>query len=885
MIRSLFSVVAFFVLFSLGAQTPAVWQDFLDAKESGTKSILLDYSYAGYDFSRSEIPDVSSWTYFDVTDYGATPNDESYDDAGIQAAIDAAEASSGPAVVFFPEGKFIVSADNNTSNFISVGRSNIVIKGSGSGEGGTEIFMDKMRVSNGHWQFEIAPTTIGTGGITQITEAVERGDFSVFVDNASELSVGQVIYISHQSEEFARAHFGDLQLSSEWSRLFGSSGGMIVYELHVIKVIEGNKVTFENPVQTDLPKLTKPFNIREIRTISKVGVEDILFTSDWENYGEEFVHHKDDIHDYGWNAVQFEYVQNAWMRNCEFRSWNQVVDVRQSISVTIENVKLSGKKGHASFLTRRSFGVLVKDCIDEANHHHGPGSGYAGVNTVYLRCTMNQNQSVDSHSGQPYATLIDDVEGGVFNKNGGPHESYPHHARDYVFWNFRHNASDFIHYNFWSMSRTGNTYAEPFFIGFQSNAEVGFQNEGLNQMPDTMVEPRSLFDAQLALRLEAENTVPEVAFVKPESGSSLSKGANIQVEVSVSDKDGSISVVDLYLGENKLRSITTAPFVWGEVEATDPMLYDLAAGKHTLRAVATDNDGNKGSSVISVTIGDFPTVSISSPTQNQMVEENHVEVEVSASDSDGSIARVELYIDESFVGSRESSPFVWGVDSATDPLLYNLETGSHTLKAIGVDDDGLTTTDIISFVINQPPNISFTLPEVDAFFKEGDNVQVKIDAFDVDGTIVDVKLYMNKSLVRAESNAPYTWGLEESLDPELFNMTRGEYNFLAVARDNRNSITVDSLLVIVGSSLQLAKEGVGLSAHPNPFIDQITIQLFDGDISTVELVDIQGRRFEYDMKSVGSTLTITPARPLMSGLYFLQYQDDSRAKTIKVLKQ
>ena len=45
---------------------------------------------------------------FDVTSYGAQPNDSGFDDAGIQAAIDAAEAAGG-GVVFFPAGRYLVN--------------------------------------------------------------------------------------------------------------------------------------------------------------------------------------------------------------------------------------------------------------------------------------------------------------------------------------------------------------------------------------------------------------------------------------------------------------------------------------------------------------------------------------------------------------------------------------------------------------------------------------------------------------------------------------------------------------------------------------------------------------------------------------------------------
>ena len=231
------SVLAFLILYitvvnsSIAiSQTPPVWQDYLDAFANGTQAILPDYSYSGYHFSEEDIPDVSSWAYFNVTDYGAIADDEGYDDAGIQAAIDAAEASEGPAVVFFPSARFIVSSDNDINKFISVNSDSIVLKGSGSENGGTEVFMDKLRVLNGHWQFRFLPETTNTAVLTRISEPAFRGDYSIIVASSDKLSIGQSIFISHKSEEFARAHYDNLELNeTEWTRLFGEDGGMILY--------------------------------------------------------------------------------------------------------------------------------------------------------------------------------------------------------------------------------------------------------------------------------------------------------------------------------------------------------------------------------------------------------------------------------------------------------------------------------------------------------------------------------------------------------------------------------------------------------------------------------------------------------------------------------
>lgn len=60
----------------------------------------------------------SASTDFDVTDYGAVPDDGLTDVAGIQAAVDAACASSGERVVYIPPGDFDMGDDTETGFYL-----------------------------------------------------------------------------------------------------------------------------------------------------------------------------------------------------------------------------------------------------------------------------------------------------------------------------------------------------------------------------------------------------------------------------------------------------------------------------------------------------------------------------------------------------------------------------------------------------------------------------------------------------------------------------------------------------------------------------------------------------------------------------------------------
>ncbi|MCV9387300.1 DUF4955 domain-containing protein [Reichenbachiella ulvae] len=858
------------------AQVAPIWEEYVADQEAGQISRLPDYSYAGYHFSEEEIPDVSGWTYFDVTDYGADGTDELHDDTAIQAAIDAAQAHEGPAVVYFPAGRFVVSEDNDVNHFLQVSRDSIVLKGSGTDQ--TEIYMDQMRVKNGHWQFLFKPDDISAPVLTYLEGSSLRGSHEVMVEDPSALEPGMIVYISHKSEAFARAHFGDLELSSDWTRLFGATGGMTVHEPHLIESISGNRVRFKNPVQTDLPEVDSKYQLRLLPTIKEVGVEDILFSSNWENYGEDFVHHKDDIHDYAWNAIQFNNTSNAWIRNCEFRSWSQVVDVRHSLAVTIENITLSGKKGHASFLTRRSYGLLVKDCIDQAGQHHGPGTGYSGVNTVYLRHEMQVDQSFDSHSGQPYATLVDNVNGGVFNKNGGPHESYPHHARHLTFWNFKHRSTGNIGYDLWSMSRNGNTYAEPFFVGFQADQNVTLTDTGLNELEGQQVEPASLFEAQLSLRLEALNTLPKLKFVSPGQGDRLAIGTDLSVEAEASDPDGSITAVSLYINELLIREDTEAPYLWnGDL---DTPLQQMEAGQYKLKLEAIDDAGNVTREEIEIIVGMEPLIEFVRPAESELMEAGtDVVVEVSASDEDGSIASVDLYLDGATVSTLTASPYVWEGEN----MLSAMQSGSYLLKAVVTDNDGLTADVEQTLIVNELPTVSFSEPTA-LSIDEGVPVYVDVLAEDGDGSIARVDLYLNDEFLREEVNPPYIWGDREDLDPELFALAAGDYTLKAIAIDDKGSKNeaVIDISIIAEEVLGLDETQSAFHIYPNPARDRITL-MADQDIIGVRVLDSSGRlwkswqptsrRFEMDLTS------------LSPGVYLLQLLSPNQQQTLPLIKQ
>lgn len=77
------------------------------------------------------------------------------------------------------------------------------------------------------------------------------------------------------------------------------------------------------------------------------------------------------------------------------------------------------------------------------------------------------------------------------------------------------------------------------------------------------------------------NQPPTVTILNPIKGGKYIEPANIIIEVTATDKDGTISKIEYYIGNNKLAEITTAPytFTW----------KDVTAGTYSITAIATDN--------------------------------------------------------------------------------------------------------------------------------------------------------------------------------------------------------------------------------------------------------------------------------------------------------
>ena len=216
-----------------------------------------------------------------------------------------------------------------------------------------------------------------------------------------------------------------------------------------------------------------------------------------------------------------------------------------------------------------------------------------------------------------------------------------------------------------------------------------------------------------------------------------------------------------------------------------------AAGTYQLTAVATDSDGDTTTSApVSVTVNSAtnqpPTVSLTSPAAGStFTAPASITVAATASDSDGTVTRVDFYRGSTMIGSDTSSPYGY--------TWTNVAAGSYQLTAVARDDDGATRTSAaanitVSTVPNQLPTVSITNPIAGQSFTAPASLTIRASASDSDGTIARVDFYAGPLLVASDTTSPY--------EAPWSNVVAGLYSLTAVARDNSGGTRTSTAVAV-----------------------------------------------------------------------------------------
>jgi pectate lyase len=187
------------------------------------------------------------------------------------------------------------------------------------------------------------------------------------------------------------------------------------------------------------------------------------------------------------------------------------------------------------------------------------------------------------------------------------------------------------------------------------------------------------------------NAPPAVALTAPSTGTSLAAPAAVGLAATATDSDGVITKVEFFQNGTLVGSATTAPYQLS--------LSGLAVGNYSFTAMATDDSGAVTSSApvdVTVHINQAPSVALTAPANNgTFTAPAAIALTATASDADGSVARVDFYQGTTLLGSVTAPPYQFNWTS--------VPTGSYQLTAIATDNLGATrTSTAVTITVSDP---------------------------------------------------------------------------------------------------------------------------------------------------------------------------------------
>lgn len=278
-------------------------------------------------------PDVEmliaqGYKVYDVTKYGAVPNDGKSDREAFMKVLaeiagtnnikqedngktDRYIKENAKAVIYFPEGNYILQDEASQNRRIRMSMGNIVLKGAGKDKTTLEMTVANTspNPTTEMWNAPVMMEFKHNSGLTElgtITADAPIGSKSVTASVTGVSSGSWVcLVLKNNNEDVINTELSPYR----WQDINVQSGGTLniksegiqIYEYHQIEKISGNTITFKEPI---MHAINKDWNwkISKFANYENVGIEDLTFKG---HSKEKFIHHGSDIDDGGFKLIDF----------------------------------------------------------------------------------------------------------------------------------------------------------------------------------------------------------------------------------------------------------------------------------------------------------------------------------------------------------------------------------------------------------------------------------------------------------------------------------------------------------------------------------------------------------------------------------------------------
>jgi len=487
------------------AQTSDLWG--VNGERWSPRSRLPDFSYAGYHSGEAPLPHMPRGV--SVKDFGAKGDGTSDDTAAFQKAL--ATVKSGAIEV--PPGRYRIT------DILEIKRSQIALRGAGPDK--SVLFFPKQLndikpnwgattngrpTSNYSWSggFVWFKGNLGNHTLATITATAQRGDTTLRVSSAKNLSIGQRVEIletdTSENSLAELLYSGD---AGDTSKLLGSTRASIV--CHVLK-ITGDLIELDRPLRFDTKPEWRPRVVTFEPTVSESGVENLGFEFPVTPYAGHFT-------ELGFNAIAFSGVSDCWARNLRIVNADSGI-FTNSYFCTISGVVFesarppdkSGNTGHHGFNFEgednlfTDFDFRTQFIHDITVDHNASGNVSAHG--------KGKDLSFDHHRRAVNENLFTDIDAGVgthlWLSSGGDSLGKHAGARN-TFWNIR--AAKPQNY---PLSDFGPRSINLIAVETKQPSDKNLSGKWFEAIPPDKIIPQDIHAAQLAWRLKKLSAVRTV---------------------------------------------------------------------------------------------------------------------------------------------------------------------------------------------------------------------------------------------------------------------------------------------------------------------------------------------------------------------------------------
>ena len=531
--------------FALGYEVINIAEEMKKKGESARNAfvrVLQENRMTRKDGKNQNNPDARVVLYFPEGDYVLHSEDDNWNntenkDNVLMSEHDATKPYDPTNVVDKTVAYGLDSKGNNTSDCIIITAGNFVIKGDGRNR--TRLIMRSPMLPTNPAVLYSSPDMLmikhnsAFSELCAVVSDAAKGSFSVDVASPGLINIGDWVCLNLKNNdpeliaEELRPHAWESYMNNL------SESGVTVEDYHQVVAKRGNTIVFKEPIMHEV-KAKWNWKICKFNHYENVGVEDLTFVG---NSVVDFKHHRSWIDDGAYKPISFGRLTNSWLRRVDFENVSEAMSISGSVNCSAYDVNITGNRGHSAIrsagssrifigaVTDRTAGPAVDDAnkkIDDAGQYHACGVSKPSMGAVIWNVHWGTDGCFEAHATQPRATLIDNCQGGFMqSRQGGDSNQVPDHLGDLTIWNLNveqvgplsnkgdapaDGKFDWWRYGSGSSVRVANNwkFLPPVVVGMHGMKIDFVQDEKqikLDESNGTKVEPESLYEAQLKLRL------------------------------------------------------------------------------------------------------------------------------------------------------------------------------------------------------------------------------------------------------------------------------------------------------------------------------------------------------------------------------------------------